>query len=50
MAPITYTVATAHQEHRRMARLAVMDELVDISEEADAYRKTPRSYRRAEES
>jgi excisionase family DNA binding protein len=40
----------AYQEQRRMARLAAMDELVDISEEADAYRKTSKPYRRAEKS
>lgn len=38
----------AYQEQRRMARQAAMDELVDISEESDAYRKTAKQYRRAE--
>jgi excisionase family DNA binding protein len=40
----------AYQELRRVARLAAVDELVDISEEADAYRKTAKAYRRAERS
>jgi hypothetical protein len=40
----------AYQEQRRTARLAAMDELVDFSEEADAYRKTSKSCRRAEQS
>jgi excisionase family DNA binding protein len=38
----------AYQEQRRVARQAALDELVDISEEADAYSKTDRPYRRAE--
>jgi excisionase family DNA binding protein len=40
----------AYQEQRRMARQAAMDELVDISEESDAYRKTAKPYRRADPS
>jgi excisionase family DNA binding protein len=40
----------AYQEQRRVSRRAALDELVDISEDADAYRKTNRPYRRAEPS
>jgi excisionase family DNA binding protein len=40
----------AYQQQRRMARQAAMDELVDISEESDAYQKTAKPYRRADPS
>jgi excisionase family DNA binding protein len=33
----------AYQERRRLSRLAALDELVDVSEEADGYRRTGRS-------
>lgn len=39
-----------YQEQRRIARQAAMDELVAISEESDAYRKTAKPYRRTEPS
>jgi len=38
----------AFQEQRRMARQAALDELVEISEAADGYRKTAKPYRRTE--
>lgn len=40
----------AYQEQRRTAREKAMDELVAISEEADAYRKTAKPYQRADQS
>lgn len=39
----------AYQEQRRISRQAAMDELVEISEAADAYRKTAKPYRRSEQ-